>query len=104
MDVMHPDSEIHERMDQMMGGEGSETLRTAHITMGEKYLGCRENSEGRWMPMMGMMGLGRGMMGSWGATSGGLFAIHLIFGYSTWILLIVLLVALIRYFWKKGGK
>jgi len=104
MGVMHPDPEVHERMDRMMGGEGSETLRTAHISMGKNYLGCTKDIEGRWMPMMGMMGLGRGMMGSWGATSGGLFAIHLIFGYSTWILLIVLLVALIRYFWKKGGK
>ena len=30
--------------------------------------------------------------------------LHSIFGFVTWLLIIVLLIVLIRYFWKKGGK
>lgn len=112
MGVMHPDPEAHEGMDAMMGGEGSESLRQAHVSMGQRYLGC-----GGGFGMvggMGMMGMG-GMMSTirggstnmmnWGGT--GMMGIPLFTGFtrllwlSTWILVVVLLVVMIRYFLKK---
>ncbi len=45
----------HTAMENMMGGEGSATLRQAHINMGRSYLGCWANYNGgpAYMPMMG---------------------------------------------------
>lgn len=120
MGLMHPDPEVHERMDRMMarlpapdspvgedggqGGEGSATLRIAHVNMGKNYLGCTKGIEGRWLPMMGMMGWGGMMNQNWSGTSGGWGSLHLLFGFVTWILLMALLVALVRYVWKIGGE
>lgn len=57
MEQMHPGEE-HEAMDEMMGGEGSESLRSMHIQMARSRY-CDEGG------MMGMMGSGS-MMGSGG--------------------------------------
>ena len=45
----------HAAMEQMMGGEGSATLKQAHINMGRSGLGCwaSYNSNPWVMPMMG---------------------------------------------------
>ncbi len=57
-ELMHPGA-AHEAMDQMMGGEGSESLRQAHVGMGRAFH-CGASGSFR-----GMMGLGyrMGMMG-----------------------------------------
>src|SRR3989338_3551938 len=101
MEQMHP-GESHEIMDQMMGGEGSESLRQVHINMA-KRLYCNEDVGG----MMGMMGsnmMSSGMMGNFG------------YGFGYWnfinILYIILLIGLIIlvYLWilrllkNKRGK
>lgn len=64
MGVMHPNEQQHELMDQMMGGENSQTLSAAHINMGRAYLGCWSDYSAApvVMPMMG----GFGMMNSFG--------------------------------------
>src|SRR3989339_1678718 len=68
MEQMHP-GESHELMDNMMGGEGSESLKQVHINMA-KRLYCNDNVYIGY-GMMGSGGMmnrvGRGMMGSYPA-------------------------------------
>ena len=124
----------HTAMENMMGGEGSTTLRQAHINMGRSYLGCwaNYNSGPAYMPMMGyyygngsstpavfsqpygMMsgyyGNGYGMMGrGFGAgwnMMGGYYGGYGWFGVITmvlvWALIILGIVALVRYLGKKS--
>jgi len=69
MEQMHP-GEAHEIMDNMMGGEGSESLKQVHINMA-KRLYCNENVyiDYGMMGSGGMMNMmGRGMMGSYPAS------------------------------------
>src|SRR3989338_3321456 len=65
MEQMHP-GKAHEYMDSMMGGEGSESLRSAHIQMAQ-VLYCGKTD----IPLTygGMMGMG--MMGGYGAGATG---------------------------------
>ena len=112
MEQMHP-GEAHEMMDQMMGGEGSDSLKQMHITMA-KRLHCNEDINGMMYSggMMGMMNMMGGqlpqanVMGNWGY-----------FGYWNFlnILYVVLLIGLIVlvYLWivklwknmnNKGGR
>ena len=60
MEQMHP-GEAHEYMDRMMGGEGSESLKQAHINIARRIY-CNENVG------IGMMGgnmmAGRGITGN----------------------------------------
>ncbi len=68
MEQMHP-GEAHELMDEMMGGEGSESLKQVHINIA-KNLYCDENIYVGYGMMGGnMMGSG-GMMSMMYGTSG----------------------------------
>ena len=60
MEQMHP-GELHEIMDEMMGGEGSESLRIVHINMARAFY-CGEPNAMSYGMMSTVMG--RGMMGS----------------------------------------
>ena len=74
MEQMHP-GELHELMDERMGGEGSDTLHQAHVRMAE-HLYCGKSSSGTGMIGMmngGMMG-GGGMMGMMNMMSGGMMS------------------------------
>ena len=92
MELMHP-GELHELMDTRMGGEGSETLRQAHINIAKMmYCGDRTAMPQNMMNLMmnrggyGMMGnfySGYGMMGTWGLLYGGWIMLF-------WILVIIL--------------
>ncbi len=59
MEQMHP-GETHEQMDQMMGGEGSESLKQVHIQMARRFY-CYEDVGG----MMGGSMMGSGMMNNY---------------------------------------
>ena len=103
----------HTAMEQMMGGEGSATLKQAHITMGRSYLGCwaNYNSGPVRRPMMEYYGLSNGqpvnyfssggMMG-WSSTVGGYYWTGWITTALIWILLILFIAALVR--WLKKTK
>lgn len=119
MGVMLPNEQQHEAMDNMMGGEGSASLRQAHINMGRSYLGCWSsyNSGPVYMPMMGgfggMMNGGNyfspnGMMGGYGSGwnmmggyYGGFGWLHLITMILVWSLLVLGIVALAKWLKKN---
>lgn len=115
MEAVHP-GQAHTYMDQMMGGEGSATLRQAHINMGRAYLGCWSNYDATplTMPMMGGFGmmfnpspdsgsgwamLGRGFGSGWSMMGG--YGTYSWFGWITmiliWALLILGIIALARW-------
>lgn len=115
MGVMLPNESQHQAMDNMMGGEGSASLRQAHINMGRSFLGCwsNYNSGPVYMPMMG--GYGKvsgngsygnyyapsGMMG-WSSMMGGYYDS---FGWATmilvWTLLVLGIIVAVKWLRKK---
>jgi uncharacterized membrane protein len=70
MDLMHPNERKHELMDQMMGGEGSESLEYMHRMMGYRYL--RGEYDGPISPKMGRGMMGMRMMGGLPMTEWGM--------------------------------
>lgn len=109
----------HAAMENMMGGEGSATLRQAHVNMGRSYLGCWSNYNGgpAYMPMMGyfygsstpafgyypygmMGGFGRGwnMAGGW---YGGFGWPGIIVAVLLWVLLALGIAAIAKWLRKK---
>jgi len=106
MEQMHP-GEAHEMMDQMMGGEGSESLRQVHINMA-KRLYCNEDvggmmGGGMMNMMMGNNMMGSGMIGNYPAYYG-----YNSFWNILWLIfligVIVLIIWLIYKFTKKGKE
>lgn len=86
----------HAVMENMMGGEGSATLKQAHINLGRSYLGCWSNyrSGPVTMPMMGYFygsstpttyGQNNSYSGPWGMMG---YAFNS--GWSNWITTILL--------------
>ncbi len=65
MEQMHP-GQAHELMDNMMGGEGSESLKLVHINMAKRFY-CNENVYIGY-GMMSSGGMMDGMMGSYPAS------------------------------------
>ncbi|HEX7042048.1 MAG TPA: hypothetical protein VF189_02270, partial [Patescibacteria group bacterium] len=65
MDVMIPNENAHENMDNMMGGEGSKTLSNMHIGMAKRYLGCKNANYG-WMGTQNLENGGEFNMMGWG--------------------------------------
>ncbi|PIO07348.1 hypothetical protein COU59_03410 [Candidatus Pacearchaeota archaeon CG10_big_fil_rev_8_21_14_0_10_34_12] len=90
MEQMHP-GEQHEIMDEMMGGEDSESLRQIHVNMGKSFY-CNDNSGGMMGGYGGMMNMRMG--GSYGLPYG----MHN-YGYRTnyfaWVFNLLLIAALI---------
>ncbi len=64
MSYMHPNEDEHHRIDDLFGGEGSESLDKMHEFMGRRYLGCEEGTFGPMMMNFGNDFRGGGMMGN----------------------------------------
>lgn len=116
MEQIHP-GPAHVAMDTMMGGEGSTSLKSAHIIMGQNYLGCGKGVYANGlMPGLGIMGTGmmgggfgwgmmggqylggsRGMMGGFSGTYLGSWITMILF----WILLLLAIAALIKWLSKN---
>jgi len=90
MEIQHP-GQAHEIMDQMMGGEGSDSLKQMHINMGKGYLGYSGNYR-------------YGMMGNFGSNPMGVYGWG--FGFVTmilfWELIIFGVVLLLKWILGKG--
>ena len=73
MEQMHP-GEQHEQMDEMMGGDGSETLKGMHINMAKSFYCGEHEAMSSGMMSSGMMNMmmGQGMCMKHGAMSSGM--------------------------------
>jgi hypothetical protein len=107
----------HTAMENMMGGEGSATVKQAHINMGRSYVGCwaNYNSAPSMVGMMGSSGSNNdyptgynsnsGMMGYYPSMMGGHYGGYAWFGGITvllvWGFLILAIIALLKWLNKK---
>jgi len=109
MSERHPDLKIHEYMDNMMGGEGSQTLKDSHIIMGKEYLGCIDDNSYSMMSDSMMNGSVMGStslmndssnlnnydsMMNWNYS--GMGAFMGVFGITAWIFLILGIIWIIK--------
>ena len=92
MEQMHP-GEAHERMDQMMGGEGSESLRNVHINIARSFY-CGERNAMPMNMMNTLMGRGGNNM-PYNMMNYGIFGFNYFLMLIFWVALIVLVIWII---------
>jgi len=116
--VAHPNEQQRNLMEQMMGGEGSNSLKAAYTVMGQRYLGCTAGYYGTmggysdtlasdgynmmgsngYYGMMGGNGY-YGMMGNWGYAGWLGWLIMALF----WIIVIIGIAVLIKWLLNRGN-
>lgn len=93
--------ELHEQMDDMMGGEGSASLRSMHIAMGKNWLGCQSTVQGIGTMMnVNMMPVMMRMMGNYYPAYYSSSDTLLLFAIAGWVLFGVSFI----YFYTTGRK
>ena len=103
MGVMAGSESSHTQMEQMMGGEGSQSLQQAHIQMGERYLGC--SLTGNQNNVMQMGGGVFSMMGGYGWNMmGGNYSWFGIGAFLFWAVAFIDLILLGVFLWKRIKK
>lgn len=97
MERMIGSHELHEQMDDMMGGEGSASLRQMHIVLGKNWLGC---ASAQGLRMMGYQPMMMRMMGNYYPAYYNSSDALLLFGVVGWVLFGVSAL----YFYAAGHK
>jgi hypothetical protein len=100
MSLRHPDPEEHEIMDEMMGGESSDSLKTMHANMGKGYLDCGGGS-GMMSGMMNGSTLHKGSSGNQMMSNFGLGAFNYITLILLWLALILVIASAVKYLFSK---
>lgn len=103
MEQMHP-GEAHEYMDEMMGGEGSESLRQIHINMGIRFY-CNSNTNDNY----GMMSRGGSnmmdmMYGNKNSNYSPSYVFNWVFGILVLTAIVLLIALLVRKSDKKSSR
>ncbi|MBI2547300.1 MAG: hypothetical protein HYW23_02530 [Candidatus Aenigmarchaeota archaeon] len=97
MGRMVGNTELHEQMDNMMGGEGSASLNQMHLIMGRNWMGCNSTNFQGMMGTYMMPGMMR-VMGNYYPGYYNSYSTALIFAVIGWILFLFTLVILILVF------
>ncbi|MBI4162406.1 MAG: hypothetical protein HY513_01875 [Candidatus Aenigmarchaeota archaeon] len=93
MERMLGSDELHEQMDAMMGGEGSESLRQIHTAMGLNWLECNSTATNYRMINSGMMeSMMMRMMGNYYPAYYNGFDSVLLLALIGWVLFAVMLI------------
>lgn len=101
MEQIHPGT-AHEYMDQMMGGEGSESLTQMHIAMAYQFYCQETNGSNNYADYYSSM-MGSGMMGNYGMMGNSYYQRNSFWG-ANWLLYVLVIAVLVLLIVLLGKK